>query len=96
VLAALCAQLRNKWNYVADKYRSAPGRALLLPVDDAETRMATWIPWAIVRIRAVCGRLAAMFTALSGEQLADVDAEPDGVSAYGPQWKCRRARDASG
>ena len=78
VLAALCTQLRKKWNYVADRYKL--GGTRLLPADDADTRMATWIPWAIVRIRTDGDRLAAMF-AMSAEKLAEVDAEPEAESA---------------
>ena len=91
VLTALCTQLINKWNYAADKYRvdhpgvlppNKPGEGprpctRVLPIDEAEIRMATWIPWAIAKIRMDFDRLAAMFNALTVEQLGEVEAEPE-------------------
>ena len=90
MFVGLCAQLEYEWNEAVDAYRAerpevlahyAPGefhlpRNRLLPVDDADERMATWLPWAIARIRAGFARLAPMFKTLTVEQLAEVDSEP--------------------
>ena len=49
----------------------------LLPIDDAEIKMETWIPWAIARIRLDLDHMATMFNTLTVEQMAEVDAEPE-------------------
>jgi hypothetical protein len=85
---APCRTATIKWNYAADKYRAdhpafgalPPGPARLLPVAEADRRMAAWMPWAIARIRAGFDRLAAMFPTLTAEQLAAVDAEPEAAA----------------
>jgi hypothetical protein len=68
VLIALCTQLVRKWNYAADEYRAdhphklppSKGRhpcTRLLPIEVAEAKMATWIPWAIYTTRTNLERL---------------------------------------
>jgi hypothetical protein len=88
MIAALCSQLIDKWNYAADKYRADHPGVLppyklggpftrLLPIKEAEIKMATWIPWALIKIRTDFERQATMFKVLTVEQMDEIDAEPE-------------------
>jgi hypothetical protein len=90
VVPALHAQLESRWRYAAKTYRAAhPGtlpvskayRNLLykrlLPREDAEAKMITWIPYAISQIQAGFVQLAPQFAQLNADQVNAVDAEPE-------------------
>ncbi len=91
ILAPLHVQLVNKWNYAAYKYRfdhpgvlplSKPGEgpracSRLLPIEVAEEKMLTWIPWAVQEIRVGFDHLAPLLPTLTTEQVEAVEVEPE-------------------
>ena len=91
LLLGLCAQIVKKWNHAADEYQADhPGElplfglgkghrsfGRLLPIKVAEKKMATWFPWANIKLKRECERLAAMFDTLTDEQLRAVELEPE-------------------
>jgi hypothetical protein len=79
LVLALCAQLESRWKYAAKIYRDANPSVCkhLLPREDAEAKMVTWIPWAIAEIQAACVQLAAQFALLTVEQVNTVVVAPE-------------------